>query len=116
MTNREKGILESALFGVWIFVMFIFVIQTHFGIQLHELEQKVERLGMSQTQLRQAYTGLTIGKVVDKQEKNGKYMLTVSGYGNFLVSEKTYKEAVLGTDMPAEIKERVEVIDRKSVV
>ena len=108
MTNREKGILESALFGVWIFVMFIFVIQIHFGIQLHELEQKVERLGMSQTQLRQAYTGLTVGKVVDKQEKDGKYTLTVSGYGNFLVKKETYDEAVLGADMPEEIKERVE--------
>ncbi|MCU0082466.1 DUF1372 family protein [Streptococcus danieliae] len=109
MTNREKGILESALFGVWLLTVFIFAIQIHFGIQLHELEQKVERLEMSQTQLRQAYTGLTVGKVVDKQEKDGKYTLTVSGYGNFLVSEKTYKEAILGTDMPEEIKERVEV-------
>ena len=109
MTNREKGILESALFGVWIFAMFIFVVQLHFGIQLHELEQKVERLDMSQTQLRQAYTGLTVGKVVDKQEKDGKYTLTVSGYGNFFVKKETYDEAVLGADMPEEIKERVEV-------
>lgn len=109
MTKREKGILESALFGVWIMTMFIFVIQIHFGIQLHELEQKVERLDMSQTQLRQAYTGLTVGKVVDKQEKDGKYTLTISGYGNFLVSEKTYEEVVLGTDMPEEVRKRVEV-------
>ena len=87
MTEREKTILESALFGVWIMTMFIFVIQLHFGIQLHELEQKVERLEMSQVQLRQAYKGLTIGKVIDKQEKDGKYTLTIAGYGNFLVKK-----------------------------
>ncbi|WP_303978483.1 DUF1372 family protein [Streptococcus danieliae] len=109
MTEREKGIVETALFGVWIMTMFIFVIQIHFGIQLHELEQKVDRLDMSQTQLRQAYTGLTVGKVVDKQVKDGKYTLTVSGYGTFLVKKETYDEAVLGADMPEEIKERVEV-------
>lgn len=109
MTEREKGILESALFGVWIMTMFIFVIMLHFGIQLHELEQKVERLEMSQTQLRQVYTGLTIGKVIDKQEKGDKYTLTISGYGSFSVKKDTYEEAVLGSDMPDEIKERVEV-------
>ncbi|MBJ6746715.1 DUF1372 family protein [Streptococcus sp. 121] len=59
--------------------------------------------------MRQSYAGLTIGKVIDKQEKDGKYTLTIAGYGNFLVSEKTYEEAVLGADMPDEIKERVEV-------
>lgn len=109
MTEREETIKETALFGVWIMTMFIFVIILHFGIQLHELEQKVERLEMSQVQLRQMYTGLTVGKVVDKQEKDGKYTLTIAGYGNFLVSEKTYEEAVLGADMPDEVKERVEV-------
>lgn len=109
MTEREETIKETALFGVWIFVMFIFVIMLHFGIQLHELEQKAERLEMSQVQLRQTYTGLTVGKVVDKQDKDGKYMLTVSGYGTFLVKKETYDEAVLGADMPNEIKERVEV-------
>lgn len=112
MTEREEIIKETALFGVWIFVMFIFVIQLHFGIQLHELEQKVERLEMSQVQLRQSYTGLTIGKVVDKQDKDSKYTLVISGYGNFLVKKDTYDEAVLGADMPEEIKERVEVKNR----
>nr|WP_306538650.1 DUF1372 family protein [Streptococcus danieliae] len=101
--------MESALFGVWLLTVFIFAIQIHFGIQLHELEQKVDRLEMSQTQLRQAYTGLTVGKVVDKQEKDGKYTLTVSGYGNFLVSEKTYENVQIGDEMPKEIRKRVEV-------
>ncbi|MBG9366533.1 DUF1372 family protein [Streptococcus sp. NLN64] len=109
MTEREKSIIESAVFGVWIMTVFIFVIMLRFGVQLHELEQKVNRLEMSQVQLRQVYTGLTIGKVIDKKEKDGKYTLTIAGYGNFLVSEKTYEEAVLGADMPNEIKERVEV-------
>lgn len=109
MTEREETIKETALFGVWIMTMFIFVIMLHFGIQLHELEQKVERLEMSQVQLRQSYTGLTVGKVVDKQDKDGKYTLTISGYGSFLVEKETYEKAVLGADMPDEIKERVEV-------
>lgn len=112
MTEREGTIKESALFGVWIMTMFIFVIQIHFGIQLHELEQKVERLEMSQAQLRQAYTGLTIGKVIDKQENDGNYTLTIAGYGDFLVKKETYDEAVLGADMPDDIKERVEVKNR----
>lgn len=109
MTEREETIKETALFGVWIMTVFIFVIILHFGIQLHELEQKVERLEMGQAQIRQVYTGLTVGKVVDKQEKGGKYTLTISGYGTFLVKKETYDESVLGADMPDEIKERVEV-------
>lgn len=109
MTEREKTIIESAVFGVWVMTVFVFVIMLHFGIQLHELEQKVERLEMGQAQLRQSYTGLTVGKVVDKYEKDGKYTLTIAGYGNFLVKKETYDESVLGADMPDEIKERVEV-------
>ncbi|MHB9781467.1 DUF1372 family protein [Streptococcus sp. 10F2] len=112
MTEREETIKETALFGVWIMTVFIFVIMLHFGIQLHELEQKVERLEMSQVQLRQTYTGLTVGKVVDKQDKDGKYTLTISGYGTFLVKKETYEKSVLGSDMPEEIKERVEVKNR----
>ncbi|MBF8970177.1 DUF1372 family protein [Streptococcus sp. NLN76] len=112
MTEREKGILETALFGVWGLTVFIFVIMLHFGVQLHELEQKVNRLEMSQVQLRQVYTGLTIGKVIDKKEKDGKYTLTIAGYGNFLVKKEIYDESVLGADMPDEIKERVEVKNR----
>ncbi|MBJ6746410.1 hypothetical protein JEQ21_08090, partial [Streptococcus sp. 121] len=84
MTEREENIKEAALFGVWILMVFIFVIMLHFGVQLHELEQKVDRLEMGQVQLRQSYAGLTIGKVIDKQEKDGKYTLTIAGYGNFL--------------------------------
>lgn len=108
MTNREKGILESALFGVWIFVMFIFVIQIHFGIQLNELEQRLQRTELAQSYIHNPKT--TVGKVVQKHEKDDKCILAVAGYGNFLVSKETYENVQVGDEMPGEVTERVEVL------
>ncbi|MBF0843024.1 DUF1372 family protein [Streptococcus danieliae] len=110
MTNREKGILESALFGVWLLTVFIFAIQIHFGIQLHELEQRMQRTELSQRYIHNLKT--VVGKVTQKHEKNGKYTLVVAGYGNFLVSEETYENVQVGDEMPKEIKGRVEVKNR----
>lgn len=109
MTKREKDILDTVNFGLFIMILFVFVIQLYFGIQLHKLENQIVKLNMSHEQIRQIYTGLTLGKIVDKKEKDNKHIITVTGYGIFLVDKETYDKVVIGDDMPKEIRDRVEV-------
>ncbi|MBF0700128.1 DUF1372 family protein [Streptococcus danieliae] len=108
MTNREEGIFETAMFGVWIMLVFIFFIQLYQGIQLNELEQRLQRTELAQRYIHNPKT--TVGKVVQKHEKDGKYTLVVAGYGNFLVSKETYENVQVGDEMPGEVTERVEVL------
>lgn len=109
MTDRQEKLTEAILLAAAILVMFCLLTQVYAFKQIEALKKEQESIQRDQRYLQQVYTGLTVGKVVDKYWKNGQYTLTVSGYGNFSVSEKTYEEAVLGADMPDEIKERVEV-------
>lgn len=108
MTKREEGILETAVFGGFLLTVFIFMIVIHFGIQLNELEQRIQRTELAQRYIHNPKT--TVGKVVQKHEKNGKYTLVVAGYGNFLVSKETYENVQIGDEMPKEVKGRVEVL------
>ncbi|MBF0844911.1 DUF1372 family protein [Streptococcus danieliae] len=88
--------------------MFIFFIQLYQGIQLNELEQRLQRTELAQRYIHNPKT--TVGKVVQKHEKDGKYTLVVAGYGNFLVSKETYENVQVGDEMPGEVTERVEVL------
>ena len=105
----DKKLTEAILLAVAILVMFCLLTQVHAYKQIEALKKEQESIQRDQRYLQQVYTGLTVGRVIDKQEKNGQHTLTIAGYGNFLVSETTYEEVVLGADMPDEIKERVEV-------
>lgn len=109
MNDRQEKLTEALLLAAAILVMFCLLTQVYAFKQIEALKKEQESIQRDQRYLQQIYTGLTIGRVIDKQEKDGSYTLTIAGYGNFLVSEKTYEEAVLGADMPDEIKERVEV-------
>lgn len=112
MTDRQEKLTEALLLAAAILVMFCLLTQVYAFKQIEALKKEQESVQMDQKYLQQIYTGLTVGKVVDKYQKDGNYTLTIAGYGNFLVSEKTYEETVLGADMPEEIKERVEVKNR----
>ena len=109
MNDRQEKLTEALLLAAAILVMFCLLTQVHAYKQIEALKKEQESIQGDQRYLQQVYTGLAVGRVIDKQEKDGKYILTIAGYGNFLVSETTYEEVVLGADMPDEIKERVEV-------
>lgn len=45
-----------------------------------------------------------LGKITDKEVIEGKYTVTVGGYGKFLVTKEQYQEIRVGDDIPEFLK------------
>lgn len=46
------------------------------------------------------------GVVTSKSAHDGRYTLTISGYGNFLVTEEQYEDVKVGDPIPEYLKKR----------
>lgn len=46
------------------------------------------------------------GVVTSKSEHDGRYTLTISGYGNFLVTKEQYEDVKVGDPIPEYLKKR----------
>lgn len=47
-----------------------------------------------------------LGKITDKEVIDGKYTVTVGGYGKFLVTEEQYESIKVGDEIPEYLKKR----------
>lgn len=47
-----------------------------------------------------------LGKITDKEVIEGKYTVTVGGYGKFLVTEEQYESLNVGDEIPEYLKKR----------
>ena len=47
-----------------------------------------------------------LGKITDKEVIEGKYTVTVGGYGKFLVTKSQYDNLEIGDDIPEFLKQR----------
>lgn len=94
---------ESFAFSFAVFLVIVF------GTKIISQSQKIERLE-SQPKI-VVYEVKGAGDVIDrtgtitaKNVLNGRYTVTISGYGNFLVNKEQYDSLKIGDPMPEYLK------------
>lgn len=94
---------ESFAFSFAVFLVIVF------GAKIISQSQKIERLE-SQPKI-VVYEVKGAGDVIDltgtitaKNALNGRYMVTINGYGNFLVNKEQYDNLKIGDPMPEYLK------------
>ena len=94
---------ESFAFSFTVFLVIVF------GAKIISQSQKIERLE-SQPKI-VVYEVKGAGDVIDltgtitaKNALNGRYMVTINGYGNFLVNKEQYDNLKIGDPMPEYLK------------
>lgn len=94
---------ESFAFSFTVFLVIVF------GTKIISQSQKIERLE-SQPKI-VVYEVKGAGDVIDltgtitaKNALNGRYMVTINGYGNFLVNKEQYDNLKIGDPMPEYLK------------
>ncbi|MFQ6784861.1 MAG: DUF1372 family protein [Streptococcus salivarius] len=94
---------ESFAFSFAVFLVIVF------GTKIISQSQKIERLE-SQPKI-VVYEVKGAGDVIDltgtitaKNALNGRYMVTINGYGNFLVNKEQYDNLKIGDPMPEYLK------------
>lgn len=97
------SIKESFAFSFAVFLVIVF------GTKIISQSQKIERLE-SQPKI-VVYEVKGAGDVIDltgtitaKNALNGRYMVTINGYGNFLVNKEQYDNLKIGDPMPEYLK------------
>lgn len=98
MSKKEWFVFFLAIFHVIVF-----------GIKIINQDQEIKRLE-SQPKI-VVYEVKGAGDVIDltgtitaKNALNGRYMVTINGYGNFLVNKEQYDNLKIGDPMPEYLK------------
>lgn len=101
--SKKEKIAEILFLLLSLFAVFVGLWITHEDRRINELEQtrfyRIHDAG-----------GLidTAGKVTGKTLTGNKYTLDIGGYGKFIVSHEVWQKAVVGDDMPDEVRDRLE--------
>ena len=106
--QNKKEVIAEILFLLLSFSAVFFGLWTiHTNHRIDDLEQ---------TRMYRVYDagGLTstVGKVTGKTLTGNKYTLSIGGYGKFIVTHDVWQKAVVGGDMPEEVRQKVNELER----
>lgn len=89
------------------FIVYCIILITPFVIlnNIKKLEAKIEQPKIIVYKVDNAGTNV-VGKVTQKQIIEGRYTITIYGYGKFLVTAEQYKDIKIGEEAPEYLKKR----------
>lgn len=100
MTTKERFISLIAFFATFHMIVFAVKVVT----QSQEIERLKNQPKMVVYEVKGAGDVDLTGTITAKNALNGRYMVTINGYGNFLVNKEQYDNLKIGDPMPEYLK------------